>query len=110
MAADQHATHESVDSIKRIGGHEGPKNHFLAYGLSLVLTLLALIAIIYQHVLETWFLLSFLVILGILQAVIQAVFWMHLKDRGHMQQRLFFVGGAFITLTIIIMGVFWVWW
>jgi cytochrome c oxidase subunit 4 len=110
MATDQHATHNSVDPIKRMKSHEGPRNHFLAFGLSLLLTLLAFIAIIYQHVLETWFLLSFIVLLAILQAVIQAVFWMHLKDRGHLQQRIFIAMGAFVALTAVIMSVYWVWW
>jgi cytochrome c oxidase subunit 4 len=110
MATEHHATHESTDSVKRKGNHEGPRNHFLAFGLSLLLTLLAFVAIIYQHVLETWFLLSFIVLLAILQAVIQAVFWMHLKDRGHLQQRIFIISGAFVALTAVIMAVYWVWW
>jgi cytochrome c oxidase subunit 4 len=110
MATEQHATHHSVDPVKRVSGHEGPRNHFLAFGLSLLLTLLAFIAIIYQHVLETWFLLSFIVFLAILQAVVQAVFWMHLKDRGHLQQRIFIISGAFVALTAVIMSVYWVWW
>ncbi|MEX2414713.1 MAG: cytochrome C oxidase subunit IV family protein [Paenibacillaceae bacterium] len=110
MATEHYATHESSDSVKRKGLHEGPRNHFLAFALSLLLTLLAFIAIIFQNVLETWFLLSFIILLAILQAVIQAVFWMHLKDRGHLQQRIFFTGGAFIALTAIIMAVYWVWW
>lgn len=110
MATDHHATKETVDPIKRASSHEGPRNHFLAFGLSLLLTLLAFIAIIYQDVLETWFLLSFIVLLAILQAVIQAVFWMHLKDRGHLQPRIFIAGGALIALTAVIMAIYWVWW
>jgi cytochrome c oxidase subunit 4 len=109
--ATHHNTHESQDStIKRTSIHEGPRNHFLAFGLSLLLTLLAFIAIIYQHVLETWFLLTFIVLLAILQAVIQAVFWMHLKDRGHLQQRIFIISGAFVALTAVITAIYWVWW
>jgi cytochrome c oxidase subunit 4 len=110
MATEHFTTDESSDSVKRKSSHEGPRNHFLAFGLSLLLTLLAFIAIIYQHVLETWFLLSFIVLLAILQAGIQAVFWMHLKDRGHLQQRIFIAMGAFIASTAIIMSVYWVWW
>jgi heme/copper-type cytochrome/quinol oxidase subunit 4 len=45
MTTDQHATHEAADSVKRINAQEGPRNHFLAYGLSLVLTLFAFLAI-----------------------------------------------------------------
>lgn len=110
MATEHDVTHESLDSVKRKSIHEGPRNHFLAFGLSLLLTLLAFIAIIYQDVLETWFLLSFIVLLAILQAVIQAVFWMHLKDRGHLQQRIFIASGVLVAFTAIIMSIYWVWW
>ncbi len=110
MATEQHATGEAPDTIKRKSVHEGPRNHFLAFGLSLLLTLLAFIAIFYQDVLETWFLLSFIVLLAILQATIQAVFWMHLKDPGHRQQRIFLVGGVIIAVTAVVMSVYWVWW
>ncbi len=110
MATEHHTMEEAPDSIKRKSAHEGPRNHFLAFGLSLVLTLLAFIAIIYQDVLETWFLISFIILLAILQATIQAVFWMHLKDPGHMQQRIFLVFGVVIALTAVVMSVYWVWW
>jgi cytochrome c oxidase subunit 4 len=110
MTTDQHATHEAADSVKRMSAQEGPRNHFLAYGLSLVLTLFAFLAIYYQHVLEPWFLIAFLILLAVIQATVQAVFWMHLKDRGHLQQRIFIIGGAVIALTAIIMAIYWVWW
>src|SRR5690554_4887874 len=110
MSAEQHVTNDSADSVKRASNHEGPRNHFIAFGLSLLLTLLAFLAIIYQNVLEPWFLLSFIMILAVLQAVIQAVFWMHLKDRGHLLQRIFMVGGLIIGLTAVVMALFWVWW
>ena len=103
-------TQQAVDAVKRGNAHEGPRNHFLAFGLSIALTVLAFLAVIYIDVLETWFVLSFIVLLAIIQAVIQAAFWMHLKDPGHLMQRVFLLFGALIGITAFIMAIYWVWW
>lgn len=104
------ASAQAPDHVKRAKAHEGPKNHYLAFAMSIALTVMAFIAVIYQHVLETWFLVSFILLLAVVQAVIQAAYWMHLKDRGHLLQRLFLFSGAFVALTAIVMAVYWVWW
>ena len=108
--ASHHETNPVADGVKRGNAHEGPKNHFLAFGLSIALTVLAFLAVIYRHVLETWFVVSFIILLAVVQAVIQAVFWMHLKDRGHLQERIFLIGGVIVVITAVIMAIYWVWW
>ncbi|MEB3102300.1 cytochrome C oxidase subunit IV family protein [Ferviditalea candida] len=96
--------------VKRNTAHEGPKNHIIAFALSIVLTILAFMTVGYKDQLDQTFVWGFLIILAIIQATIQAVVWMHLKDRGHMQQRIFIISGAFVAFTAVIMGLYWVWW
>ena len=101
---------QQVDAVKRGNAHEGPKNHFLAFALSIALTVLAFLTVYYQSILEPWFVVSFIILLAIVQAVIQALFWMHLKDKGHLQQRIFLIGGVVVAITAFIMAIYWVWW
>ena len=106
----EHGNPAAGDEVKRGHAHEGPKNHILAFILSITLTVFAFLAVIYAHVLEAWFVIGFIVLLAFIQALVQAVFWMHLKDRGHFMQRLFLAGGALVAMMCIVMAVYWVWW
>ena len=104
------ANSEAVSTgIKRSNIHEGPRNHILVFALSIILTLLAFMAILYQHLIAPWFLYGFIMALATLQAIIQAIFWMHLKDREHLHQRIYIIGGAYVATLAIISGLFWVW-
>lgn len=107
---NEHVNQVATDVVRRSGSHEGPRNHLISFAISIVLTGLAFIAVIYQDVLEKWFVISFLVVLAIFQAVVQALFWMHMKDKGHAQPRLFLVGGVIVTITAVIMAFYWCWW
>ncbi len=109
MASDQGIA-QVPDQVKRAGVHEGPRNHYFAFVFSIAFTLLAFLVVYYQDVLETWFVYGFLILLAVFQAIIQAVYWMHMKDRGHVQPRLFLIGGVVVTFTAVIMALFWVWW
>ncbi|HEX7056114.1 MAG TPA: cytochrome C oxidase subunit IV family protein [Bacilli bacterium] len=106
MSAEQAKSQE----IKGRPVHEGPRNHLLAFLISIILTALAFLTVIYADYLDSFFVWGFLIILAVFQAGIQAIFWMHLKDRGNLHQRIFIVGGAFIAFTVILAGVYWVWW
>lgn len=88
---------------------EGPKNHFLGYIISIVLTMLAFAAVIYGGM-SKMFLVAFLTILAIAQAVIQLAIWMHMKDRGHRYPILFLAFGGFVAATAAIAAVYWMWW
>lgn len=90
--------------------HEGPRNHIISFAISIFLTILAFIAIIYQDLVDSTFLWMFLLTLAIIQAVVQLAFWMHMKDRGHLMPVIFFATGTFIALTAVITGLYWVWW
>jgi len=89
--------------------HEGPKNHYITFILSILLTMFAFAAVIYGD-LDRGFVLWFLSILAIVQAVFQLVYWMHMKDRGHAYAILYMVMGAIIALTAFAAAVYWMWW
>jgi cytochrome c oxidase subunit 4 len=109
---DHGATSEGA--VRRKHRHEGPRNHILAFALSILLTGLAFVAVAYalvedSHV-EPWFVSFFIIGLAIFQAVIQLAFWMHLKDKGHNYATIGIATGFFVALTCVAAGVFWSWW
>ena len=101
-------THQASTPSKR-HKHEGPANHFLSYILSIVLTMLAFAVVIYGG-LDPSFILIFIVGLAIVQAVVQLLFWMHAKERGHMFPLIFMSGGIIVALTAVAAAVYWMWW
>jgi len=106
MAANHHTASEHTG--KRPHVHEGPKNHYLSYVFSIVLTLLAFV-VVYAEIGRT-FTLLFIVTLGIIQAVFQLAFWMHLKDRGHAYAITGIAFGFVIALTAFASVIYWIWW
>jgi cytochrome c oxidase subunit 4 len=95
--------------IKRGKVHEGPRNHFIAFAVSIILTLLAFLAV-YHTGLNKTFTYVFILILAIVQVVFQLVYWMHLKDRGHFYAIMGLLMGAFVGVTAFVMAIYWVWW
>ncbi|TVY10228.1 cytochrome C oxidase subunit IV family protein [Paenibacillus cremeus] len=88
---------------------EGPRNHYLSYIISIVLTMLAFAIVLYGG-LDRSFIILFLVGLAIVQAVFQLAYWMHMKDRGHFFPIMGLAMGAFVALTAVAMAVYWLWW
>lgn len=88
---------------------EGPKNHYLSYIVSIVLTMIAFAAVLYGG-LDRAFLLWFLSGLGVVQVLFQLAYWMHMKDRGHLFPIVGLIFGAIVALTAVAAGVFWTWW
>lgn len=95
--------------IKRGPAHEGPRNHFLVFALSLVLTFLAFVAVANPN-LSPVFVKSLLVMMAIVQVLFQLYYWMHMKDRGHAVAKIFMAMGVVVVFTLVITAVFWVWW
>jgi len=88
---------------------ESPANHYYSYILSILLTILAFAVVIYGG-LDRSFILVFIVSLAIVQALVQLLFWMHAKERGHLFPLMFIGGGAIIALTGVAAAVYWTWW
>jgi cytochrome c oxidase subunit 4 len=101
--------HDQVAAENRPRNHEGPRNHYFAFALSIVLTMLAFAGVIYGG-LDRGFVLAFIVILAVVQAVFQMLYWMHMKDRGHLYPIMFIVMGAFVAVCAVITAVYWMWW
>jgi cytochrome c oxidase subunit 4 len=105
VAANHHAASEQTNK-RHV--HEGPKNHYLSFVLSIVLTILAFV-VVYAEIGRT-FTILFILLLGIIQAVFQLAFWMHMKDRGHGYAITGIAFGFIIALTGVAAVVYWIWW
>ena len=101
-------SHEASAPSKR-HKPESPLNHYLSYIISILLTMLAFAVVLYGD-LDRSFILIFIVTLALVQALVQLLFWMHAKERGHLFPLIFLAGGAFVALTGVITAVYWMWW
>lgn len=96
-------------TIKRTAAHESLRNHFISYAVSLLLTALAFLAVANPS-LERPFVYIFISILAIIQALFQFIYWMHMKEKGHIFPAIFIGLGVIIALCAFVTAVFWVWW
>jgi cytochrome c oxidase subunit 4 len=67
-------------------------------------------AIVIYGGLDRSFLIAFLLVLAIVQAMFQVFVWMHAKDRGHYFPLMFLFTGAFVAFTAAMAAVYWTWW
>ncbi|OCT11227.1 cytochrome C oxidase subunit IV [Paenibacillus pectinilyticus] len=105
MSSNSHGTSAPSKRVK----HDSPTNHYLTYIISILLTMLAFAVVLYGD-LDRSFILIFIVSLGIVQALVQLLFWMHAKERGHLFPLIFIGGGALVAVTGVLMAVYWCWW
>jgi cytochrome c oxidase subunit 4 len=115
--ADHTLEHHGSETtnVRKKRRHEGPKNHLLAFALSILLTGFAFLAVAYSLVseethVEPWFVLVFIISLAIFQAVVQLGYWMHMKDKGHGWPIFGLAFGFFVALTCAAAGLLWSWW
>ncbi|MEI7025809.1 cytochrome C oxidase subunit IV family protein [Paenibacillus sp. y28] len=104
MAANQHAHEEGA----RRRPHEGPKNHFISFAVSIFLTLLAFLCV--YAGLGSAFTKLFIFILAVVQVLFQLGFWMHMKDKGHGYAIVGLAFGFIVTLTAVAAVVYWLFW
>src|SRR5690554_3760882 len=95
--------------IRRGKIHEGPRNHFITFGVSIVLTLLAFLAVANVS-LDRTFVMVFIVFLAIVQVIFQLAYWMHVKDRGHLYSIIALSMGAVIAIASFVTAIYWMWW
>lgn len=88
---------------------EGPRNHYISYIVSIVLTMLSFAAVLYGG-LDRSFLIMFLVGLALIQTVFQLAYWMHMKERGHFFPIIGLIFGFIVALLVVAAAVFWMWW
>ncbi|PZE19765.1 cytochrome C oxidase subunit IV family protein [Paenibacillus xerothermodurans] len=104
MSSQQHTSNAG-------GRHklEGPRNHYVSYIISIILTMLAFAAVLYGG-LDRSFLILFMVGLAIVQIIFQLAYWMHMKDKGHLMPIVGLLFGGFVALTGVAAAVYWMWW
>jgi cytochrome c oxidase subunit 4 len=103
------STQQHTSSAGKRHKLEGPRNHYLSYIISILLTMLAFAAVLYGGLSRT-FLIMFLVGLGLVQAIFQLTYWMHMKEKGHMLPIVGLAFGFFVALTALAAAVYWMWW
>jgi cytochrome c oxidase subunit 4 len=105
MAYDQ----RTASAPKQRHKTEGPRNHYIAYLISIILTMLSFAIVIYGG-LDKMFLVVFLVGLAIVQIIFQLSIWMHMKERGHVFPIVGLAFGAFVAASGVIAALYWMWW
>lgn len=103
------APHESASNEQRRHRVEGPRNHYITFAISILLTMLAFAAVAFGD-LDAQFVVAFIVVLAIVQAIFQLAYWMHMKDRGHSFPIVFIFMGAIVALLAVIAALYWMWW
>lgn len=104
MSSDQHPT--ATNRRHRV---EGPKNHYITYIVSIVLTMIAFAAVIYGGLSQA-FLYSFLIIMAIVQCMFQMAVWMHMKEKDHAYPIIGILFGVFVAIGGFLAAIFWMWW
>jgi len=89
--------------------NHGYKGHLIAFALSIILTILAFVAVGLGTISKT-FVLPFILIIGIAQAVFQAAYWMHLNQKGHDFPITFMLSGFFAAIIVVFACSSLVWW
>ncbi|WP_139491665.1 cytochrome C oxidase subunit IV family protein [Brevibacillus dissolubilis] len=87
----------------------GVKGHLVAFALSIVLTALAFIGVIYFGD-DRSFVIPYIIGLGIVQALAQLFIWMHMSEKGHLFPLVGMVSGVVVILPVILMGLYLCWW
>lgn len=95
--------------IKRTTAQESPRNHYISYAVSILLTLLAFLAVANPS-LDKTFKIVFIVGMAVIQVLFQFIYWMHMKEKGHIYAAIGIIFGAVIALCAVVAAVFWMWW
>lgn len=106
MAA--HVHNDSAERKPKVKKEGGAKVHLVAFAVSIVLTILAFVAVAYE-VVPVRFTVPFIVLLAIVQAMFQLFVWMHMDQKGHEFSRIAIFGGLAVLVPVVISFVYWVW-
>ncbi|ANE45552.1 cytochrome C oxidase subunit IV [Paenibacillus swuensis] len=106
MSAPQQTTEQDG---RRRRAHEGPRNHYIAFIFSLVLTLIAFAAVMAGEM-NRKFVIAILLTMAALQVIMQLAYWMHMKDRGHLFPIIGLLFGGFVASSMVVMALYWAFW
>jgi cytochrome c oxidase subunit 4 len=88
--------------------HKSTRNYWLTFAVSIALTVITFY-IVAKLDTSGNYLIPFMIVLAIAQALFQLVFWMHMNEKGHRWPIVGIASGAFVALTAIVMALYWVW-
>lgn len=98
-----HQTNTHVDSTQKKSAHKhaSAKNHLLAFFVSIVLTIIAFIAVGSEFIKGST-VVPFILLLAVIQAAFQLFVWMHLDQKGHEFPKVGILTGAMFALIFIV--------
>ncbi len=103
-AVSEHEMLHHHTELKRDKNH-----HLVTFGLSIILTVLAFIAVAYEAIPRS-FTIPFILGLGVVQAAFQGLVWMHLNQKGHRYANIFMLSGILMAFITVLCFVFLIWW
>jgi cytochrome c oxidase subunit 4 len=89
--------------------HESSRKHWVTFALSIVLTIIAFLAVGGGFIQNPFLLTAFIVVLALIQAGYQLFVWMHLKDDGHRWPGLMIASGVLVAIITVISLMIWSW-
>jgi cytochrome c oxidase subunit 4 len=84
------------------------RNYWLTFAVSIALTLITFY-IVAKLDTSGNFLIPFMIVLAIAQALFQLIFWMHMNEKGHLMPIIGIATGVFVAFTAVITALYWVW-
>lgn len=88
---------------------ESPKKHYVAFAVSILLTIAAFAAVGLGLIQNATLLIAFILVLAIIQAAYQMLVWMHMKEEGHRWPAVMIVTGAAVAVITVIALYIWIW-
>ncbi|HEX7066206.1 MAG TPA: cytochrome c oxidase subunit IVB [Bacillales bacterium] len=76
------------------------QHHLVSFGMMLLLTILAFIAVWYKEA-SSMFVALFILLLAVIQAAFQMFYFMHLKDKGHGFPAGFIASGVVVAILTV---------
>lgn len=100
-----------INSVKDNSGQEAVfgtfKSYLTGFLLSMILTLAAYLLVINQ-VISGWVLVATIIVLGVVQLVVQLLFFLHLSQESKPRWNLLVLAFAVLVVLIVVVGSLWI--
>ncbi|MGV3487997.1 MAG: cytochrome C oxidase subunit IV family protein [Tuberibacillus sp.] len=83
--------------------------YFVSFGLMIVFTVLAFLAVYFRKSINDYLIAFFIVTMAVVQVAFQLYYFMHMKDKDHGFPSLFLYGGATVVFLTVLSFVTIVW-
>ncbi|MFS0861349.1 cytochrome c oxidase subunit IVB [Fredinandcohnia sp. 179-A 10B2 NHS] len=96
-------------AYRRRKSAEEMKFQVVSFVLMLFLTLIAFIAVGYEHY-TAWFVVPFIILLAVVQLILQLYYFMHMSHKGHEAPKLFLFSGVLVAAITVLAFMTIIWW